>query len=724
MKTPLKILILEDSTSDAELVQRLLKKEKLHYEFNVAMSKESFLRALKEFSPDVVLSDNSLPQFNATEALKIVRERSMNIPFILVTGTVSDEFAANIIKSGADDYILKDRLIRLPVAIDTALRQRKAEKEIADYKYALDQSSIISITDQKGIILYVNDNFCKISKYSAEELIGQDHRIINSGYHRASYIRYLWATIANGKIWRGEFRNRAKDSSIYWVDATIVPFLNDKGKPYQYLAIRTDITVRKKAEEDLRQSEMRLNEAQAIAHISNWEIDFVQNSHTWSDEFYRIYGINKDEVQPSLEFFLSFMHPDDANFARKKVQEAFEVFKESSFDFRFIRKDGITRHGYTEWRFELDKSGKPLRLFGILQDNTESKEAEEELKKAKERFQYAIQAASDIIWEFNFETNQYQVYEGKEKFFGTNKKWTWQPGTEGEHIIEEDRARIIKSFDEAKMEPARKLWKEGYRVYSTKNAIRYIVNHAIFIRDGKGSAIRAIGAITDITEQKKLEAELFEQQKKEQLKITATALKAQEKERNAIGAELHDNVNQILVGTKLLLSLVKGDLEKDQALVATSMKYLQDAIEENRKIAHVLVAPDLKEVSLVDELTRLVHDMLKISSIETHIDTSAFREELLDNERKLAVYRIAQEQCTNIVKYARAEKVKITLSTTDNVFEMTISDNGQGMNTEKKTKGIGLNNIKGRLSIFNGVANINTAPGKGFTLEITIPLKK
>jgi two-component system, NtrC family, sensor kinase len=231
--------------------------------------------------------------------------------------------------------------------IDTKFRE--THKELSNIKFALDQAAIVAITDHKGIINYVNDKFCELSKYSREELLGQDHRIINSGYHSHEFFQEFWSTIQSGNVWKGEIKNKAKDGTYYWVDTTVVPFMNKKGKPYQYLAIRFDITDRKEAEEALRKSETKFREqAQklelALKDLKLTQAQLVQSeklssmgqlvagvAHEINNPLNFVYG-NLNHVSDYIQNLLQLLHlyqeyyPNPVPEIQAKIEESYLDF--------------------------------------------------------------------------------------------------------------------------------------------------------------------------------------------------------------------------------------------------------------------------------------------------------------------------------------------------------------------------------------------------------------
>ena len=516
---PYRVLMVDDEPSQLAVNAHLLRR--VGMEVRAAGNPLHVLDMLKDFAAEVLLLDMHMPQCSGAELAAILRddERYDDIPIVYLSAEsdISQQLLA--LDRGGDHFLVKPvnpahlvsvigmhaRRFRQTREQTESLRAIRYERE--RQQQALDAHAIVSVADTAGDIIYANDKFCAVSGYARAELLGNNHRIIKSGAHPPEFYDYMWRTISGGKIWQGEICNRAKDGQLYWVEGSIVPFLDENGLPYQYISVRTDITqlkrheetlreneeqlrmvldnaadavfvagkderwiyvndravallgysreellgmgiydlvpadwrevyrqnfreklladgamheqirllskdggklaismnaavlpdgtvygscrdisARKEAERELeeatlkvRESEQRLNQAQQVAHIGSFEWHLITGDLQWSDEHYRLWGLEPQSATPDYELFRRGIHPDDIAGLEDILQQALRGDRVYECAHRVIWPDGSEHHIHGRGEVLFDDAGQAVRMIGTVQDVTERKQVENEL---------------------------------------------------------------------------------------------------------------------------------------------------------------------------------------------------------------------------------------------------------------------------------------------------------------------------------------------------------
>ena len=254
-------------------------------------------------------------------------------------------------------------------------------RQFEEMKYALDQAAIVCVTDRQGGILYANDKFCEISGYAREELAGKTHRIINSGYHPKAFFREMWRTISSGRVWRGEIRNRAKDGHFFWVDTTIVPFVDDSGRPSRYMSIRTDITDNRKAHEIVQRLSSAVEQTADVIFITNRDgvMEYVNPAFEKTTGFSREEALGKNP-----RILKSGVHDSDYYKSLWETILAGEVFRHTSIN---RRKNGELFHAEQTITPLKDLDGSVTHFVSVVKDLTDQvrrREREIEMQYASE----------------------------------------------------------------------------------------------------------------------------------------------------------------------------------------------------------------------------------------------------------------------------------------------------------------------------------------------------
>ena len=580
-----------------------------------------------------------------------------------------------------------------------------------------------------GVVDFLNQRWMDYTGLSLEQFIEEPTRPI----HPEDIPRVIkkWrAQMAVGEGYEEEMRLRRADGEYRWFLVRTAPLRDEQANLVKWYGASIDIEDRKRAEEKLKQSESQLAEAQHMAQVGSWNWDLQSNAMSWSDELYRIFGIDPKAFNPAYESFVAeFVHPEDRALVRGVVESSLKTQQPFSLYNRILRPDG-ERVIHARGNIVSDENGNPIRAFGTAQDVTERKQAEEALREAEQKYRDIFENAGEGIFQSTPE-GRYIVanpalarmyrFASPEELIHSRQDISLQvyvdPTRREEFKRQLEEQGAVRGFEHEVFR------KDGSRLWISVNA------HAV--RDEQGAIQYYEGIAQDINERKAAEEEL--KATSEHLRALSARLQsAREEEGTRIAREIHDELGSALTSLKWDLEEIDKQLStplEPLALVAlrekfqTPMKLADLAITAIRRIASELRPSVLDDLGLVAAIEWQAQQFQARTGIVCHCDCSLEKGELSE-EQSTAVFRILQEALTNVLRHAQATKVDIKINEEKGYFVLSVSDNGKGITESEKSQQqcLGILGMRERAHLIAGEIEIKGVKGKGTVVIVRVPI--
>ena len=494
-------------------------------------------------------------------------------------------------------------------------------------------------------------------------------------------------------------------------------FDNNESSPFSVVSIILDLTKEKKLETEVRMREVLFTSFMNHTPYFTWIVDKDDNLVFANHSLLNYFRSDETAFGKNIFTLIPFsiagvFHDKHADVLRKKTPDHSII--------KSLMADG-KEHVYQITVFPIHGVSSSMMIGGEALDITETYTARQEIKKSNEHLLYLSKATSEAIWDWNMKSGHIFFNEALHKLINAdldevfNLNWFYQ-------CIHADDSAVIERKIKAVLDNKEQSWEAECRFKNTDGSYKMIYNRGFIIYENN-KPIRMIGSMQDISEIRKLENQLGEQKLKQQKGIAEAIIHSQEKERIRIGHELHDNVNQILSTAQLYISLLNPDNDSFDEIKEKAIETVLLGIEEIRNLSKDMVMPDLKEGGLLASIKGIVKDLRFINPFNITFNHNEECDiEILSKNKKITLFRIVQEQVKNIINYSKAKNVEISLQCSDDEVRLFIQDDGIGFDSENTRKGLGLSNIYERACLDNGKVILQTSPGNGCSLTVTIPV--